>query len=259
MNNNFSAIQGIIFDIDGTLISNNCPIPHAIDVLYHLRQHGYALRFITNMTGQSPEQIAKYLSQHHIHADSEEIQTSVTACRYYLQQHRLNQKGYFALPPDTQSLFTDFTHVDHSPDYIVLGDLDAGFTYPLLNKIFHFLSEGADLIAFHRNIYYFKNHDYWLDSGAFTQLFENITGRQAIITGKPSAVLFHNALNSMQLTQQQVVVVGDDLTTDILGANQAGMKAILVGTGKYKPEQKVLLGNDNIFIEQLGILKTLFL
>ncbi len=92
----------------------------------------------------------------------------------------------------------------------------------------------------------------WLDSGAFTRLFESITDNTATITGKPSPALFNSAVYSMGLPSDQVLVVGDDVLSDIQGANNAGLYSILVGTGKFKPEH--LTGNfpkANAFVSSL--------
>ena len=49
--------------------------------------------------------------------------------------------------------------------------------------------------------------------------------------------MFLGALQSMGLTEQEVIVVGDDVTSDILGATESGLKGFLVTTGKFTPEQ----------------------
>lgn len=55
------------------------------------------------------------------------------------------------------------------------------------------------------------------------------------MVGKPERAFFLAALASIDesLTPQQVVMIGDDVRDDVLGAINAGMHAILVKTGKY--------------------------
>lgn len=43
--------------------------------------------------------------------------------------------------------------------------------------------------------------------------------------------------NSLQLSASEVIVVGDDITSDIVGAETMKMRSILVQTGKFKPNQ----------------------
>lgn len=61
--------------------------------------------------------------------------------------------------------------------------------------------------------------------------------------GKPSQSLFQLVLKDMNLTAEQVAMVGDDLINDVKGAQEAGMKGILVRTGKFREE---FLAESNI-------------
>lgn len=76
----------------------------------------------------------------------------------------------------------------------------------------------------------------WLDSGAFTFVLEKATGQLALVTGKPAPEIFKNAVTSINLNKSEVIVVGDDVLTDIQGAKNAGLIGYLVATGKFKPE-----------------------
>jgi len=46
--------------------------------------------------------------------------------------------------------------------------------------------------------------------------------------GKPAAEIFHHALEKLNLSAEQCVMVGDKLTTDILGANTVGMTSVWI-------------------------------
>jgi ribonucleotide monophosphatase NagD (HAD superfamily) len=52
--------------------------------------------------------------------------------------------------------------------------------------------------------------------------------------GKPSAAFFRAALKHLGLPPEQVALVGDDIDSDIAGAQSLGMVGILVKTGKYR-------------------------
>jgi len=45
-------------------------------------------------------------------------------------------------------------------------------------------------------------------------------------TAKPDPSIFHAACAALKVTPQQAVYVGDDLTLDVLGAQQAGLRAV---------------------------------
>jgi FMN hydrolase / 5-amino-6-(5-phospho-D-ribitylamino)uracil phosphatase len=45
-------------------------------------------------------------------------------------------------------------------------------------------------------------------------------------TAKPDPAIFHAACNALNVAPKQTVYVGDDLTLDVLGAQQAGLQAV---------------------------------
>lgn len=74
-----------------------------------------------------------------------------------------------------------------------------------------------------------------LDVGPFTVGLEYATGTEAQICGKPQSSFFLTAVTDMKLDPNQVVMIGDDLYGDVGGAQKAGIRGVLVRTGKYKP------------------------
>lgn len=49
--------------------------------------------------------------------------------------------------------------------------------------------------------------------------------------GKPDSAIFHHALKLMDTAPEEAVMVGDNLSTDILGATRVGMDSILIDHG----------------------------
>jgi phospholysine phosphohistidine inorganic pyrophosphate phosphatase len=52
--------------------------------------------------------------------------------------------------------------------------------------------------------------------------------------GKPSKLLFEQACQNLGAQAGKTLMVGDDIHTDVRGAQQAGLKGALVRTGKYR-------------------------
>jgi ribonucleotide monophosphatase NagD (HAD superfamily) len=75
-----------------------------------------------------------------------------------------------------------------------------------------------------------------LSAGPIVKALEYATGKTATLMGKPSLEFFNLALQDMHVPLERVAMIGDDIITDIGGANRAGMKGILVRTGKYRSD-----------------------
>lgn len=234
--NKDNKVKGVIFDIDGTLIFDNQAISGTIETISILRKAGILLRFVTNTTGSTSEKLSSKLCELGFDIQSHEIITAVTACLYFIRQTYPNRSGFLAIPDSLQPQFSEIKQTQIEPDFVVLGDLDDEFDYEILNRIFNYMRHGAQLITFHRNPYFFRDSQTWLDSGAFTIALEYASGQKAIVTGKPAPEIFEKAVISMGLNKSEVIVVGDDVTSDIQGAKNASLDWYLVGTGKFKPK-----------------------
>ncbi|WP_226666557.1 HAD family hydrolase [Metabacillus litoralis] len=58
--------------------------------------------------------------------------------------------------------------------------------------------------------------------------FEQIIISGAFGRGKPDVTIFEHALEKMNVTKDEAIMVGDNLMTDILGASRLGMKSVWI-------------------------------
>ena len=91
-------------------------------------------------------------------------------------------------------------------------------TYERLNRAFRMLLDGAELVTLARNRYWQANDGLMLDTGPFCAALEHASGKTAILAGKPSPAFFEAALASTGAAPSETAVVGDDLESDVGGA-----------------------------------------
>ena len=121
------------------------------------------------------------------------------------------------------------------PDAIMLGDLGERWSYQLLQEAFEYLMAGASLIALSRDRYWFRGDRLALDAGPFVAALEYAADQRAAVAGKPSPGFYAAALGSLGLQPTaSAAMVGDDLWSDVQGAQQAGLQGWLVRTGKFR-------------------------
>ncbi len=228
--------KAFLIDLDGTLYFKGEPCPCAIETVNYLRQEKYQLRFLTNTTAKTPKMLHEQMKALGFDIYENEIFNATYACLLYL---RAQQKVscHFMVDDAVKVFFEEIPIDDNAPDFVVVGDYGEGFDFHALNHAFRLLMNGAELIALQKNLYWFSSEGIFLDCGAFVTLLEAAAGKTAQIMGKPSETFFKIALKSLQLSPSEVVVVGDDITSDIVGAEKMKMQSILVKTGKFKPDQ----------------------
>ena len=88
----------------------------------------------------------------------------------------------------------------------------------------------------HRNRWWQTSRGPLLDAGAFVAGLEYAAGVEAEVVGKPSRAYFDAALAELGASPHDAVMVGDDVEADVGGATAAGLRGVLVRTGKFREE-----------------------
>lgn len=236
--NALPAIRGILFDLDGVLYVGAEVIDGALEAVARIRASGMTCRFVTNTSTLSLDSLQRKINALGFAIDKQEIISAPQAAVLYLRQQQ-NPVCRLLLADDVKKDFAEFRQPqspqssNSAADYIIIGDIGDAWSYPLLNGVFQSLLNGAKLIAIHKNRFWQTANGLQMDIGGFVQALEYASGTNALLIGKPSPDFFHMALASMALLPEQVAMLGDDIDTDVGGAQDAGLTGILVKTGKY--------------------------
>lgn len=228
-----TGIQGLLVDLDGVLYVGETPVPGAQEVIKRLVASGIPRRFLTNTTTRTATAVTNKLQRLGFDVSESEIFSPITATVQYLRG--LGRPSINPVVRDSVlPALAEFPVNNERPDYVVIGDIGAAWSYPLVNTIFAQLNAGSELIAMHKNKYFQGEEGLQVDIGAFVAGLEFVSGKQARVIGKPSRDFFEQALRSLQLSASEVAMIGDDIETDVGGGKAAGMAGILVKTGKYR-------------------------
>ena len=228
-------VDGLLIDLDGVLYIGNQPIEGAAKTVSRLKAENFALRFVTNTTTRSLETLYKRLVAMQLPIEKNEIISATQAAVLYLRQLG-GPTCFLVLSDDPKKDFAEFPQSDVNPDYIVIGDIGQQWNYDLLNRIFNMVIRGAEMIALHKGKFWQTEDGLQMDIGAFVAGLEYVTGQTATVIGKPSRTFFETALIDMGVKPARAAMIGDDIDSDIGGAQAACMKGILVKTGKYRQE-----------------------
>ena len=216
------------------------PIPGGAAAVRQLRDAGHRLRFVTNNTILSRAALAAELRQLGLELDDDELQTTARAAVHALRGKRVLALTMATLVDDLEGLEL----VGEGADAVLLGGADESpeetgrvFSYVNLARAFSELEAGADLYCLHKNRWWQTARGPMLDTGAFVAGLEYATGVEATVLGKPSPAYFAAALEAIDADPEMAWMVGDDLETDIAGAQRFGLRTALVRTGKFRPDE----------------------
>ena len=227
--------KGFLFDLDGVLFIGDAVIPGAIETVQYLKNNNYPCRFLTNTTTRSFDSLYEKLNRLSLPIEKNELFSPPKIAVHYLKQ--IGKPSLcLILEDDTKSEFSDFPVNEQTPDYIVIGHYSDRWNYDLMQRLFDMVMNGSKILALHKGRYWQTDQGLTLDIGAFVAGLEHATGQKAIVIGKPSETFFKIALDDIGIKSADAVMIGDDIINDIKGAQEAGLKTILVKTGKYRQE-----------------------
>ncbi len=232
-------MQALLFDMDGVLYNSEEPIPGAAETLAWVRSSKIPHLFVTNTTSRGRDALAAKLVRFGIPASPNEIMTPCEAAADWLRSRGAANVALFLRPaarPAFDGLELLPEDAESGADYVVIGDLASAWDFATLNRAFRLLHANpeATLIALGMTRYWKAADGISLDVAPFVAALEHATGRKALVLGKPAPEFFQAAADRLGVPNGEILMVGDDIETDIAGSQLAGMQAALVRTGKFR-------------------------
>jgi HAD superfamily hydrolase (TIGR01450 family) len=225
-------------DLDGVVILDAEPIPHAVDAFAELRSRDLVLRFITNNASRPPEAVAETLRAIGVVADPDEVVTSAVGAAQVLAYRLPAGAPVLVVGGDgvraalAAAGLQPVTSAADQPVAVLQG-FAPEVDWPMLAEAAVAIRAGATWMA--------TNLDRTLPSprgplpgnGSLVAALATATGQQPESVGKPEPTLYAAALADTD--PAQALAVGDRLDTDIAGALIAGVDSLLVLTGVSGP------------------------
>ncbi|MEK6277587.1 MAG: TIGR01458 family HAD-type hydrolase [Actinomycetota bacterium] len=228
-------VGAVLLDLDGVLYVEGEPLPGAEDAVARLREAGTALRFVTNTTARSRPQTLEKLRGLGFELEEDELVTPAALARRHCTDAGHSTVALI-MNENVKADFEGLEEAEQDVDAVIMGDLGEQFGFWILNRAFRLVMDGAELVALQKNRFWLTSDGLSLDAGPFVAAVEYATGREAFVVGKPAAGFFDTVLADLGAARESVAMVGDDIETDIGGALDAGLAAVLVRTGKYRED-----------------------
>ena len=225
------SAAGILLDWDGCVAHDE--VPHAAGLDF-LRRYADKIAIISNSSTLWPSDIQNLLAGLAVAIPAERIilaghHALLLAARLGLATTVLGTSHMRAL---ARRLGVNQVTVD--PEIIVLLR-DTKFTYSRLKFAVNALAKGARLIVANPDLTHPGPGGATVpETGALLAALAACVPLDRVsvdVLGKPQAHMFHIACEALALQPSQVLMIGDNPLTDIEGARQLGIPALLVSPG----------------------------
>jgi HAD superfamily hydrolase (TIGR01458 family) len=229
--------KSFLIDLDGVLYVDKAPLKGAKKSIEYLEENGYGYRFLSNTTSKCRRSLAESLWEMGFDIPEKYIFTPSIATVGHLKRQSDN-RCFLLTKEDVQRDFHEagIPLVEDGADYVVVGDAERDFSFDILNRAFRLVMEGAEIIALEKDRYWMGSDGLCLSAGPFVAALEYATGKRARVMGKPSSEFFQMALQDLGALPEEAAMIGDDINTDVGGAQKNNLRGILVKTGKYREE-----------------------
>jgi len=248
------GVRAFVLDADGVLLYRNEPIPGSAKALQELRRRRVPYRVVTNFsTAHRATLAARFAAVTGLEVDPGELITGASAAAAYTAARHPGARLLVLAAPDARRewdgqrlVSAEQAEAGREPvAAVIIGDAGEDLSFRNLDIAYGQIHRGAEFVAIHRNLWWMTPKGHTLDSGALIVGLEAALGRRAVVCGKPSPVVFRQAVGELaaelegrgeaRLRRREVAVVGDDPVADIAAARRVGLRGILVLTGKVEP------------------------
>jgi 4-nitrophenyl phosphatase len=233
--------KGFIFDMDGVLYLGSTLLPGVNDMFNALRLRDVPFLLATNNSTATPRSFLEKLKGLGVDVDIEQIQTSATTTREFIQDDPDIPEDAVILPvgePALAEILTDGTEFrilqDDAPAtdaQVVVAGLDRGFHYDKMHRAVEAIEHGAAFIATNIDDRLPTETGYQPGAGAVIAGIEKASRKSPVVVGKPKPLIMLKAVEHLGCEPGEAFVVGDRLDTDIAAAHNAGLGTVLVLTG----------------------------
>lgn len=238
------AIGGVLFDIDGVLVTSWQPIDGAAQTLGVLADNEIARSYLTNTTTRTRAQIADLLTEAGMDVAADEVITAAALTAEYVRDRYPGARCFLV---NSGQIGEDMPGVDivyssdfagpaapDTPDVVLLGGAGPEYNHLTLSWVYDWMAQGVPVVAMHRSTAWTTTDGLRVDTGMYLAGMEETSGRRATAVGKPAPEGFLAAANRLGVDPEEMYMIGDDLNNDVLAAQVVGMAGVLVRTGKFR-------------------------
>ena len=233
--NVLESISGFLIDWDGCCALDNKILPGAIRFL---KQNEDRVAIVSNTSTDTPASFEAILKKEGITLPEDRIILAGILAIDLAADTGLKRVDVLGAPTMLDyAQSTGLTVSEESAEAVILMR-DVTLSYDRLERAANHIAAGARLIVANPDLTHpGENGRIKPETGALLAALQaciNLQSCSIEIVGKPRSEIFQHALGKLGVPSSAALMIGDNPTTDIAGANNVGMRGLLVGKDPSK-------------------------
>lgn len=221
--------------MDGTIYLGNNLFQGTLDFLGYVKSIGGRYIFLTNNSSKSVSKYVEKLDSVGIKSTEDDFFTSTNATVMYLKKRDYKKIYAFGTESFKKQLqgagFNITDKLEDGIDCLCMG-FDTELTFKKLEDACILLGRGVDYIATNPDWVCPTEFGYVPDCGSVSEMLFNATKRRPYFIGKPRPDMAYFAMEKAGYENDETVIIGDRLYTDIACGVNAGITTIFVLSGE---------------------------
>ena len=236
--------RGLILDMDGVLWKDDDPIGDLPEIFHRIQARGLQVVLATNNATKTVDEYLSKLRSFGVTLEPWQIVTSSEATAHVLAKRfpqlgpvfvvgengivsALRQKGFMPITdPD-----------DETCPIAVVSSFDRRVTFQKLRRATLHIRAGVAFYGTNGDRTFPTPAGLIPGAGSILAALEAATDVKPTVIGKPSAFMLAISTERMRLANDEILVVGDRLETDVAGGQSVGAHTALVLSGVSTLEQ----------------------
>jgi HAD superfamily hydrolase (TIGR01459 family) len=245
LSNIFDNYDTFVIDLWGVIHNGVALNPKAINAVKHLKDKSKKIVFLSNAPRPSSKVINFLLKMNMSKKFLSNVMTSGEAAMYAINKNQFGRNFFHLGPPRDTSIFEKVkknkTDLDSCDFILCTGLFDEHEGNLEHYKKFLESHIKKKLVCTNPDLTVHRGNKEELCAGAIAKVFEDLGG-EVVYFGKPYKEVYNLCFNS----DEKVLAIGDNLRTDIKGANNLNIDCIFISDGVHRDEFQNVSELDNL-------------
>jgi NagD protein len=226
--------------MDGVIYHGNTLLPGVTDFVNWLETTGKKYLFLTNSPERTPKELQEKLKRLGINVSEEHFYTSAIATANFIASQTPDGSAYIIGDAGLIHAMYNvgYTMNNVNPDYVVVAD-PRSYNFEKIELAINLVLKGAKLIGTNSDISGPVENGIAPSTKALIAPIEMTTGKKAYFVGKPNPLMMRSALKKLGIDNEDAIVIGDRMDTDIVCGLESEIDTLLVLSGITTKEEIV--------------------
>ncbi len=236
-------IKALILDMDGVIWKSDAPIGDLPTIFQQVRECGLKFVFATNNGTKTPGEYQTKLADLGVRVDESQIVTSAMGAAHMLaQKFPPGTKGFMIGEAGIREALAekgfDMVTTENAQEakFFVIG-IDRDITFDKMREATLLVRRGIPFYATNPDKTFPTPRGEIPGAGAWISVITTATGVEPMYAGKPFPFMMELSLERLGSKNEETLVVGDRLETDIAAGQAVGCPCALVLSGVSTREQ----------------------